>query len=124
MKTFALSLPLLATAALAQADFTQLAPANAPSPRAGMIGASDGALLYSFGGKPGPGVELNDMWVFNGVDWVDVTPTTGALPPGRDWYAATFDLGRGVFVLFGGRSSALSANLGDTWEFDGATCLR
>ena len=46
MKTFVLSLPLLATTALAQADFTQLAPANAPSPRAGMIGASDGALLY------------------------------------------------------------------------------
>jgi hypothetical protein len=121
MKTSALSLPLLATAALAQADFTQLAPTNAPSARAGMIGVSDGALLYSFGGKPGPGVEFNDMWVFNGVDWVDITPAAGALPPGRDWYAATFDLARGVYVLFGGRSSALGSNLGDTWEFNGAT---
>ncbi|MFT4515408.1 MAG: hypothetical protein ACI91B_004122, partial [Planctomycetota bacterium] len=31
------------------------------------------------------------------------------------------DTSRGRFVLFGGRSSALGGNLGDTWEFDGAT---
>ena len=105
----------------AQADWTQLAPAVFPSPRAGAVGVSDGALLYNFGGKPGPGVELNDMWVFDGANWIDITPASGALPPGRDFYAATFDTTRGVYVLFGGRSSALSSDLGDTWEFDGAT---
>ncbi len=119
--------PLLAVIALsgamlsAQANWTQLSPAASPSPRAGAVGVSDGALLYNFGGKPGPGVELNDMWVFDGVTWIDITPAAGALPPGRDFYAATFDTNRGVYVLFGGRSSALSSELGDTWEFDGVS---
>ena len=123
MRVLALASSVLAyaAAATAQADFTQLTTANKPSPRAGMIGVSDGALLYNFGGKPNSTSELNDMWVFNGADWVDITPTSGPLPPARDWYGATFDLGRGVYVLFGGRSTALGQNLGDTWEFDGAS---
>lgn len=112
---------LLACGLSAQAAFTQLSPANMPSPRAGSIGVTDGGLLYQFGGKPGPGVELNDMWVFDGANWTDITPTTGALPPGRDWYGAAYDTARGRYVLFGGRSSMLGSNLGDTWEFDGAT---
>jgi len=122
MKRFAVvSLGLLSVNVCAQANFTQLSPANKPSPRAGAIGVSDGSVLYHFGGKPGPGVELNDMWIFDGVSWLDVTPTGSALPPGRDWYGAAYDTGRGRFVLFGGRSSALGTNLGDTWEFDGVT---
>lgn len=116
-----LSVCLLGTTLAAQAAFTQLSPATMPSPRAGSIGVSDGVLLYHFGGKPGPGVELNDMWIFDGSVWVDITPTTGALPPGRDWYGASYDTARGRFVLFGGRSSALGSNLGDTWEFDGVS---
>lgn len=115
------SFSLASAALLAQADFTQLAPANMPSPRAGSVGVTDGSLLYNFGGKPGPGVEFNDMWVFDGTDWTDITPSSGPLPPGRDFFGATYDVGRGVYVLFGGRSSALSSDLGDTWEFDGST---
>lgn len=111
---------LLSSALGAQANFTGLTPASKPSPRAGAIGVSDGAWLYNFGGKPGPGVERNDMWVFDGSNWTDITPTSGPLPAGRDWYGAAYDTGRGRFVLFGGRSSALGSNLGDTWEFDGA----
>lgn len=91
-----------------------------PSPRAGMIGVSDGFIVYSFGGKPGPGVEFQDMWIFDGSTWTDITPV-GTLPPARDWYAACYDTSRGVYVLFGGRSSALGVNLGDTWEFNGVT---
>ena len=115
-----LSVFALATALHAQANFTAITPTNMPSPRAGAIGVSDGAWLYNFGGKPGPGVELNDMWVFDGSYWTDLTPATGPLPAGRDWYGAAYDTGRARFVLFGGRSSALGSNLGDTWEFDGA----
>jgi len=120
MPRLAITLTLLFGSALsAQANFTQLSPTVMPSPRAGARGVSDGSLLYSFGGKPGAGIELNDMWVFDGTSWLDITPTAGALPPGRDWYGAAYDTGRGRFVLFGGRSSALGGNLGDTWEFDG-----
>lgn len=116
-----LSVLVLGSVLSAQANFTSLSPTNMPSPRAGAIGVSDGVSLYNFGGKPGPGVELNDMWIYDGTDWLDITPTTGALPAGRDWYGAAYDTGRGRFVLFGGRSSALGTNLGDTWEFDGTS---
>lgn len=116
-----LFLSLLGSSLSAQAAFTQLTPALSPSPRAGAIGVSDGALLYQFGGKPNATAELNDMWIFDGVNWADITPTTGLLPATRDWYGAAYDTGRGRYVLFGGRSSASGGNLGDTWEFDGAT---
>ncbi|MCB9876498.1 MAG: hypothetical protein H6835_02760 [Planctomycetes bacterium] len=111
---------LFAASLSAQATFTQLTPATSPSPRAGAVAVTDGAVLYSFGGKPTSTTEANDLWVFDGTSWLDITPTTGPLPPTRDWYAATYDTGRGRFVLFGGRSTAAGGDLGDTWEFDGA----
>lgn len=108
----------LAAPVLAQANWTQLMPTTSPSPRAGMVGISDGAGVLLFGGKPGPSTELNDLWRFDGVNWTDITPS-GSLPPTRDFYAAAFDSGRNRYVLFGGRSG--SSELGDTWEYDGAS---
>jgi hypothetical protein len=115
------TLSLLGSVLSAQAAFTQLTPVLSPSPRAGAIGVSDGALLYHFGGKPSSTTELNDMWIFDGMNWTDVTPSTGVLPAPRDWYGASYDIGRGRYVLFGGRSTASGGNLSDTWEFDGTT---
>ncbi|MCR9246701.1 MAG: hypothetical protein NXI31_16835 [bacterium] len=109
----------LGTIATAQAAWTQLTPANSPSPRAGHVGVTDGGSMYLFGGKPGPTSELNDMWQFDGANWTDITPTAGPLPQTRHFYAGTYDTSRGVYVLFGGRSG--STNLGDTWEFDGTS---
>lgn len=113
--------PTLALTAFApaQAAWTQLTPAAMPSPRAGTQGVTDGSSLLIFGGKPGPGVELDDLWSFDGTNWSNITPA-GAVPPARDFYGAAYDAARGAYVLFGGRSSALGVNLGDTWEFDGA----
>ncbi|MCA8975482.1 MAG: hypothetical protein KDC98_12235 [Planctomycetes bacterium] len=109
----------LSTSAIAQADWTALAPATSPSPRAGVTGVTDGNVCMIFGGKPNSTSELNDLWSFDGANWTDITPTTGPLPPARDWYGLAFDSGRSRLVLFGGRSTALAADLGDTWEFDG-----
>ncbi|MCA8965908.1 MAG: hypothetical protein KDC48_13570 [Planctomycetes bacterium] len=106
---------------LAQADWTQLAPAITPSPRAGAIGVSDGSSIYLFGGKPSSTTELDDLWRFDGATWTNITPTSGPLPPARDWYGCAYDTMRGRLVLFGGRSTALAADLGDTWEFDGSS---
>ena len=100
---------------LDQGKTCELPPAVMPSPRTDAKGVSDGSLLYSFGGKPGPGVELNDMWVFDGTSWLDITPAASALPPGRDWYGSAYDTGRARFVLFGGRSSTLGGIIGYTW---------
>ncbi|MCA8952821.1 MAG: hypothetical protein KDE27_25150 [Planctomycetes bacterium] len=111
----------VAPLAFAQADWTQLSPALSPSGRAGAIGVSDGARILVFGGKPSSTGEANDLWSFDGTNWTDITPTSGPLPPARDWYGAAWDTMRSRLVLFGGRSTALAADLGDTWEYDGTT---
>jgi len=102
----------------AQASWSQLTPATAPSPRAGTQGVTDGATLLLFGGKPNSTSELNDFWRFDGTAWSNITPA-GVSPPPRDFYGATFDLGRGRYVLFGGRSG--TSILGDLWEHDGTS---
>ena len=119
-----LAVSMLGSFVAAQAAFTGLAPSNAPSPRAGSTGVSDGGLLYHFGGKPTNTTEVNDMWIFDGTNWTDITPLVGVLPAARDWYGAAYDTARGRYVLFGGRSTALGSNLGDTWEFDGANWIQ
>ncbi len=106
---------------LAQADWTQLTPAVAPSARAGAIGVSDGSNIFLFGGKPTSTTEVDDLWRFDGATWTNITPASGPMPPARDWYGCVYDTVRGRLVLFGGRSTALAADLGDTWEFDGTS---
>lgn len=106
---------------LAQANWNQLTPAVSPTGRAGVIGVSDGTNIYMFGGKPTSTTEVNDLWRFDGATWTNITPVSGPLPAARDWYGCAYDTQRGRLVLFGGRSTALAADLGDTWEFDGTT---
>lgn len=119
MRTFATILTLAALAP-AQARWTQLSPATSPTPRAGMIAVTDNSAAYFFGGLQAASQYANDLWRFDGTNWTDVTPTTGPLPPGRDWYATAYDAARGRLVVFGGRDAA-GNDLGDLWEWDGST---
>ncbi len=105
-----------APCALAQANWTQLTPAIAPSARAGAVGVSDGSNVFLFGGKPTTTTEADDLWRFDGATWTNITPASGPLPPARDWYGCAYDTVRGRLVLFGGRSSALAADLGGIRE--------
>jgi hypothetical protein len=122
------ALPLLVVLATvpgvlaAQAAWTQLTPAAAPSARAGTLGVSDGGGMLVFGGLVGnaPNTWSNELWRFDGAAWTNLTPAAGALPPDRDFYAAAWDPARSRYVLFGGRGVG-TANLGDTWEWDGAS---
>jgi len=114
-------------AVLAQASYTQLAPSLSPSPRSGIQGVSDGTNMWVFGGSlsvSSPPLFSDEIWRFDGVHWAHVT--TPVRPQPRDWYAAAFDSVRGRYVLFGGRvfSAGTTADIGDTWEFDGSTWIQ
>lgn len=79
----------------------------------------DGAGVWLFGGVLGSGQEANDLWRWDGQDWLPVATTTSPSP--RRGVVAAYDQGRQRAVLFGGEQSGLL--LADTWEFDGVDWL-
>ncbi|MGA1525956.1 MAG: Kelch repeat-containing protein, partial [Planctomycetota bacterium] len=98
-------------------QWTQLAPANAPSARSGHAMAYDpstdtGVLV---GGEDASGTVLADMWRWDGTDWTQANPTT--LPPARHGHELAWDPLRARLVLFGGQDG--SARRNDIWEWDG-----
>jgi hypothetical protein len=54
-------------------------------------------------------------WTWDAVDWTLHDPAT--TPPARHFFGMTYDVARGVTVLFGGSFGA--ARLNDTWTWDG-----
>jgi hypothetical protein len=62
----------------------------------------------------------NDTWGWDGRAW---TLLAAHGPPRRGVHAMTFDIRRGVAVLFGGYGSG-NTFLNDTWEWDGRTWTR
>lgn len=107
----------------------QLLPPSAndpmPAPRQGASVTYDSRRqrLVLFGGSDGL-VRFNDTWEFDGVRWIDRTPTTtdsAVYPPGRSRHAAAYDAARGVTVLVGGDSTMLGVNFADVWEWDGTS---
>ena len=115
-------------------EWSLLAPAGAPSPRAysGFAQSPAGPLL--FGGSAGAnlagtgdGQGLGDTWRWTGVTWEKLAP---AHSPGRRFAAGMASSGPGGGVLlFGGqlgcgadhatRGCSVSPYLDDTWKWDG-----
>lgn len=73
-----------------------------------------------FGGgqpsQPGPSTVLGDTWEFDGVTWVQRTPTSS--PPARAAHSMAYDRRRGRVVLAFGLDGA-DQTLNDAWEWDG-----
>lgn len=124
MRTF---LGLAAIAAVvsfapAQATFTQITTTPSPANAGGTYGVSDGAGMLLFAGLIGTtgGNTYSDrLWRFDGANWTDLSPAVS--PPGRDFYAACWDPIRARLVVFGGRGTSTTQDLGDTWEWDGTS---
>ncbi len=115
---------LLAAAAAAQPAWL-LSPGQANGPTGATLGgaATDGTSFYFFGGHLGPASAIspnrsNELWRYDGVQWTNLTPASGS-PPARERHAMTWDLRRGVLVVFGGRDLA-DTPLNDTWEWSPA----
>jgi len=73
--------------------------------------------LLLFGGYRADGVNLNDMWLWDGADWNAVG--ADPLPPARHHHSLVTDPLTGNIYLFGGRDGS-NNGLNDLWIWDGA----
>lgn len=105
-------------------NWLQLSPATAPPSRMShaMVYDSKREVTLLFGGL-GYGdqnqVWLNDMWEWDGVDWVQVGSANR--PTIRHGHAMAYDSEREMTILFGGITieDENLVILDDTWEWDG-----
>lgn len=100
-------------------DWTNRAPANAPSPRSYVSMVYDAARnnVVLFGGSV-PGVtHLNDTWIWSGLDWTKLAPATS--PTARSAYAMAYDPNTSRVILFGGNDNASFKN--QTYSWNGTT---
>jgi hypothetical protein len=101
-------------------NWVQHFPATSPEPRNGPGMVYDSALgaVVLFGGAVGIccSSNLNDTWVWNGVDWTEIYPAT-MLPQARNGVNIAYDPIYRVTLLFGGDTSGgeSSGELDDTW---------
>ena len=94
----------------------------APLPRNGAALAYDEVRSrhVMFGGRASAGgADLDQTWEIDGVNWRQRAP--GTSPSARSDAGIAFDKSRNRTVVFGGRSQAMGQELGDTWEWNGAT---
>ena len=108
---------------------------NNPGARWGAVGWVDKQNnLWLFGGAGSPGMNLNDMWRFDGTAWTWVAGsnvvnqpgiygrlgvTSGAAMPGARDHSVGWTDSSGNLWLFGGWS--LAGYFNDLWKFDGAS---
>lgn len=103
--------------------WTQLATTTSPHATQGieLVYDASRSVFVFYGGSPGGfigGAAVDRTWEFDGVDWTERFPAT--TPGGLTHYAMSYDLVRGVSVLYGGQpSTLLVGNTDDTWEWDG-----
>lgn len=101
-------------------SWKQLAVQGPPA-RAAAVAAYDSArhVVVVFGGAgpsgAGPGLLLDDTWVWNGDKWQQLHPAHSPNP--RSDAAMAFDEARGVAVLYGGYGQTESYTA--TWTWDG-----
>jgi hypothetical protein len=126
LDTNGLSFPVLLDPGIETAVWTQMPPTPNP-PRAGFGLAWDSGrqLVDLFGGSAGGGACQNDLWQWNGSNWVN-QPTGG--PPQPRQFPIFSDIGNGRLLLFGGATctgSPLANNTfilnGNAWSNTGLT---
>lgn len=106
-----------------QGTWTQLLPAQSPSPRRwpAMTLSNQGVILFG-GSDRTRVVTYGDTWRWNGTNWTPLAPALS--PPARWGHWMTYDTNRNVAVMFGGAPTEPSPRLADTWEFDGSTWIQ
>ncbi len=107
--------------------WTQMFPAVSPPPMSNtaLVYDSGRGVIVLFGGRQG-GSAYGDTWEWDGATWTQKNCSgtacnpLAAAPSARNFHALSYDAGRGVTVLFGGRIGSSALN-GETWEWNGAT---
>jgi hypothetical protein len=101
------------------ATWAPVATIGTPGPRSGhgMVYDTLRHRVLLFGGRRLPdSTDLNDLWSFDGLQWVNITPAVSPSP--RSDLGLAFDTAHGLLVLFGGEYR--DRPLSDTWTFDGS----
>jgi len=89
-----------------------LAIASPPDrPDSALVYDDKHGLVVLYGGKRN-GVLMNDTWVFDGTNWLELNLPVA--PSSRGAHAMFYDVKRQSIILFGGIDK--SGFLGDTWE--------
>ena len=92
-----------------------------PGPQPGYFAAmaydSVRGQVVLFGGGTVSGSDLNQTWIWNGANWIQLSPANK--PPARSAHAMAFDAAHGQVVLFGGAVGGVISN--DTWVWNGVT---
>ena len=109
-------------------DWTESAPADAPSPRATSSEAWDPAtgqlILFGGGACSGSGggcTVTNDTWSWTGTSWTPLAPSSS--PPPLAEASLAYDPEAGQLVLFGGIDSS-GNSLSATWIWNGSNWLQ
>ena len=105
--------------------WTQRTPSTHPPGRTMNQLVHDDAThtVLLFGGVTTNLTDLNDTWIWDGVDWTQHTPLTNPGP--RNGPALAYDPGLGAVVLFGGAvGPCCSNNLNDTWTWVGGNWIQ
>jgi hypothetical protein len=97
----------------ATATWSQRTPAHRPPPRWNAAMAYDESRARNVMTGGYNGAYLNDVWEWDGVDWLQRTPETDSPVPRED-AAMTYDAARGRLQMFGGGDG--SAYRSDLWE--------
>ncbi|HEX5228454.1 MAG TPA: kelch repeat-containing protein [Bryobacteraceae bacterium] len=100
-------------------DWAQKSPPTSPPARYSFAMAFDAAhnLAVIFGGVGTDGTDRNDTWVWDGTTWTQkLSPSS---PSDRDSHSLVYDAARQQVVLFGGYDPDVSADLNDTWIWNG-----
>lgn len=111
---------LTATAGAQSFPWTTLSPTTSPSARERAGSATDGSVIYLYGGQVGTSTApYADLLSFDGTDWTQLTASGAGAGP-RSSPVMAWDSARGRLVVFGGKGDAASWNnrLQDTWEWD------
>lgn len=92
---------------------------GSPFPREGgriAYNTHDGKSVL-FGGHRSGGMMSNEIWEYDGIKWVDLTPSPlpSDWPPIRSHHGWDYNSRTGKFILFGGSFK------NDTWEWNGSS---
>ena len=84
-----------------------------------LFGGIDSITFFGTNAFLGTNVVLGDTWEFDGGTWQQKFPAHS--PSARSGHTMTYDVGRGVTLLFGGLNQRGLANvLNDVWEWNGS----
>jgi len=98
--------------------WTQLQPANSPSPRFGVVLVRDSTLkqVVLFGGSLDfVNTFYGDTWLWDGTNWTQQTPANS--PSARGFTVSTYDAKNKGVVMFGGAACCNGNIFADTWVY-------